>query len=100
MAREFARQFYSSALWQDCRNGYAASRGHLCENCLARGIIRSGEIVHHVIELDPINIERPEVALNWDNLRLLCRECHAEEHDKRNKGRRYVIGSDGEIIVK
>lgn len=56
--------------------------------------------MHHRIEIDPVTINNPEVALNWDNLELLCRECHAEEHNERSKGRRYVIGADGKIFVK
>lgn len=99
MSREFARKFYSSKAWQDCRNNYSAMRGHLCENCLKRGIYNPGEIVHHVIELSPLNISNPEVSLNFDNLCLLCRECHIEVHDKRNKGKRYTIGPDGEVII-
>ena len=98
MAREFAKQFYSSKAWQDCRNNYAAMRGHLCENCLKRGIYTPGEIVHHMIEINPVNICNPEISLNFDNLRLLCRDCHAEAHGP-GKGRRYVIGPNGEIIV-
>lgn len=100
MAKPFARQFYSSKAWQDCRNEYAKRRHYLCENCLRKGIYRPGEIVHHKIELDPINIENPEVALNFDNLELLCRECHAEEHTEKSKGRRYVFGLEGEIILR
>lgn len=99
MAREFAKSFYSSKRWQDCRNGYARSVGYLCENCLRRGIYKPGDIVHHRIEIDPININYPEVALNWDNLELLCRDCHAEAHDKRKRDRRYIIDGDGKIIV-
>jgi len=100
MAKEFARSFYSSKQWQDCRNGYARSVGFLCENCLRRGIYKPGEIVHHRIEIDPITIHNPEVALNWNNLELLCRECHAEAHDGRKKDRRYIIGTDGKIFLK
>ena len=100
MSKDFARRFYSSKAWQDCRNTYSAMRGHLCENCLARGIYKPGEIVHHVIELDPVNINNPEIALGFNNLRLVCRECHAEEHDKRMQGRRYTVGADGEIFIK
>jgi len=99
MAKEFAKQFYSSKAWQDCRNGYARSVGYLCEDCLRRGIYKPGEIVHHKIEVTPMNITVPEVVLSWDNLRLLCRECHSREHDKRQKDRRYVIGPNGEIII-
>ena len=81
MAQTFARQFYSSKAWQDCRNEYAKRAHHLCENCLRKGIYKPGVIVHHVEELTPANIHRPEVALNPDNLQLLCRDCHAEIHD-------------------
>lgn len=80
MAKPFARKFYSSKAWQDCRNEYARRRHYLCEECLRKGIYKPGEIVHHKIELDPINIERPEIALNFDNLELLCRDCHRERH--------------------
>lgn len=99
MARAFAKQFYSSKAWQDCREGYAAYRGHLCEDCLKRGMYTPGEIVHHVEELTPSNITDPRISLNWDNLRLVCRECHFKEHDKRTKDRRYTFGSNGEVLV-
>ncbi len=98
MAREFARRFYSSKAWQDCRNAYAKKAHHLCEDCLAKGIYKPGEIVHHVIEIDPVTIEKPEVALNFDNLRLVCRDCHAEEHRRKKKGQRFTVGADGKIF--
>lgn len=100
MAKDFARSFYSSKAWQDCRNEYAKAAHHLCENCLRKGIYRPGVIVHHIEELTPFNIHRPEIALSFDNLELLCRECHAEEHNERSKGRRYIYGDNGEIILK
>lgn len=99
MARDFAKQFYSSKAWQDCRNNYAAKRGHLCEDCLAKGLYRPGDIVHHKIELTPLNIRNPEISLNDDNLRLLCRDCHASAHKNYNKGRRFLIGPNGEVIA-
>lgn len=115
MAKQFARRFYSSKAWQDCRNEYAKRAHHLCENCLRRGIYRPGEIVHHKIELDPITIERPEIALSFDNLELLCRECHAAMHEqsggrwaevnrKRKKekadAQRYFVGENGKIFPR
>lgn len=104
VARDFAKGLYSSKRWQDCRNGYAKSRGWLCENCLRSGLYVPGEIVHHKIELTPQNINNPDIALSWDNLELLCRRCHAERHpttaQKKNKdGRiRYKVGMNGEIF--
>lgn len=81
MAKPYAKQFYSSKAWQTCRNEYAKKVGLLCENCLKQGIYKPGVIVHHKIEIDPITIEKPEITLNFDNLELLCRECHAQRHD-------------------
>ena len=85
MSKPFARQFYSSKAWQDCRNEYMRHAHYLCENCLRKGIYRPAEIVHHIIELTPVNITNPEVALCFDNLEAVCRECHNEYHD--NHGR-------------
>lgn len=99
MAKDFAKQFYSSKAWQDCRNEYASKRHYLCENCLARGIYRPGIIVHHKEEVTPVNICNPEITLNHRNLRLLCRDCHAEAHRASSKGRRYLIAEDGRICV-
>ena len=97
--REFARGFYNTKAWQECREAYAKSQRYLCENCLAKGLYIPGEIVHHIIELNPDNINDPSVTLNFDNLRLVCRRCHAEEHGAR-KGSRYVITDDGRVIAR
>ena len=114
MAKAFARKFYSSKAWQECRNEYMKRAHHLCENCLRKGIYKPAEIVHHIIEIDPVTIERPEIALNFDNLEAVCRECHNELHDnrgrwsminqkrreQRDQSNRYVIGPNGEIFSK
>ena len=99
MARDFAKSFYSSKTWQECREEYARSKKHLCEDCLAKGLLVPGEIAHHIIELTPENINDPSVALNFDNLRLVCRRCHAEAHGAR-KGARYVVLDDGRVIAR
>lgn len=65
---------------------------------MKRGLYTPGVEVHHVEELTPYNIHRPEITLNEDNLALLCRECHKARHDHRLRDRRYTIGPDGEVI--
>ena len=114
MAKAFARKFYSSKAWQECRNEYMKRAHYLCENCLRKGIYKPAEIVHHIIEIDPVTIERPEIALNFDNLEAVCRECHNEYHDnrgrwapvnqkrreQRDQSNRYVVGPNGEIFSK
>ena len=100
MAREFAKQFYSSAAWQSCRNEYMKRAHYLCEDCLKRGIYKPAKEVHHIEELTPENIHRPEVALSFNNLVALCKECHKARHNEYNKGRRYFFGTGGEIILR
>ena len=95
----WAHEFYLSAQWRATRDAYAASVGRLCEDCLGRGLYVPGKIVHHVTPLTPENVKDPTVALSWENLRLVCRDCHAAEH-RRNDGKRYRIMSDGTVAPK
>lgn len=81
MAKEFAKSFYKSKAWLKCRESYISSIHGLCERCSDKGIIKSGLILHHKIELNPKNINDPDVTLNHDNLEYLCLECHNEHHD-------------------
>lgn len=97
--RDFARGFYQSKAWLDTRQAYAASVGWLCEDCLSRGLYVPGKVVHHVTPLTPENIKDPSVALSWDNLRLVCQDCHAAEHRQKN-GRRYDVLPDGTVVMK
>ena len=78
----FAKAFYCSWPWIKCARSYKRSKGGLCERCWAKGLIVPGAEVHHKIRLTPENIKDPAVALNWDNLELLCKNCHLEEHHR------------------
>ena len=95
--KEYAKQFYKSAAWQQCRKGYIKSVGGLCEDCLARGIYTPGIVVHHINPITPENIRDPAVTLSYDNLRLVCQDCHAKEHHP--SGLRYGYGPNGEILI-
>lgn len=77
--KEYAREFYNSKPWRECRKNYAKSVGRLCERCLKRGIVKAGKIVHHKIWLTPENINDPSITLNFENLELLCQDCHNKE---------------------
>ena len=93
--KEFAKDLYSSKAWQHTRDAYKRSVGGLCEVCWEKGIIKPGEIVHHKIHLTPENIKDPEIALSFDNLQLVCRDCHAQIHDRRK--RRYKVDEMGRV---
>ena len=94
--KEYAKTFYKSQAWKNCRAAYAKSVGGLCEICLAAGIYKPGDIVHHRIHITPENITNPDVILDWNNLQLVCRDCHAKVHD--GKERRYKIDELGRVV--
>lgn len=114
MAKDFAEKFYGSRAWKACREEYRKKQHGLCESCLSKGIFKPGVIVHHIIELTPSNIDNPEVTLNHDNLKLLCRECHDEAHGmelgwravnakrkaQKLSERRYIIDENGKVLTK
>lgn len=95
--QDFARIFYSSKAWKDCRKAYTKSKGGLCERCLSNGLITPGEIVHHKIHLTPDNISNEDITLNWNNLQLLCRDCHAATH---KPAKRFSVDEMGRITAR
>ena len=60
--------FYKSAPWRKLREVALADAGHACQRCGKGGRLD----VHHVRSLD----ERHDLALDLDNLAVLCRPCH------------------------
>ena len=99
MARKFAGNFYKTSEWKRTRDLYAKSVGGLCEICWQNGLVKSGEIVHHKIHLDETNIKNPDIALNFNNLQLVCRDCHAMLHSSSLENRRYRVDRDGTVII-
>ena len=97
MAKEYAKTFYRSTAWEQCRLAYLSSVGNLCERCLANGEYNPAKIVHHKIYITPENINNPSIILDHNNLEALCQECHNKEHNAKNK-RRYRVDHDGNLI--
>lgn len=91
---EKKRSFYKSKAWRQCRHAFFASRHGLCERCQG-----SGKIVHHKVYLTPDNINDPDVSLNWDNLELLCHDCHNKEHFKSSPTREgLMFNENGDLV--
>lgn len=95
--------FYKTWTWKKCREQYFKKAKGLCERCLAKGLIKQGEIVHHKIEMNSETIHNPKLAYGFDNLELLCRDCHNEVHENRKrfagKSKRYTINDKGEVLI-
>lgn len=95
MAQPWARAFYNSVAWRRCRRAYSLSVFGLCERCGA-----PGAEVHHKVYLTPANIDYPPITLGWDNLELLCADCHRKEHFLTAAMREGVqFDDDGDIIL-
>ena len=70
-ARDFAKEFYASTAWKNCREIYKKKKCYLCEIC--NDIATE---VHHIDPITPDNVDNPEVTLNENNLMCLCHQCH------------------------
>ena len=86
--KPYAKRFYHSDKWQNCRNAYIQNRllidGGLCEDCREE----QGYIVHHIIHLTESNINNPEISLNPDNLMYVCKKCHDQYEGHGLRGRK------------
>jgi 5-methylcytosine-specific restriction endonuclease McrA len=95
----FAEKFYKGKAWQRTRALIWSRDRGLCQDCLRRGLINPAAEVHHIIELTPANIDRPEITLNPDNLISLCKDCHAKRHHPDDH-RRYIVGPTGAVEIR
>lgn len=77
MAKEWAKAFYQSKVWQDTSRSVKSDANYICVKCNDR----PAEIAHHIIWLTPQNINDINITLNKNNLMAVCRECHAIIHE-------------------
>ena len=97
MNRAEQNRFYQSKRWRQTKDAYISYRKGLCERCLARGLYKTGDIVHHKIHITAETLNDPSVTLNFDNLELVCRDCHAELHSNK-EGARFTLDEQGRLI--
>ena len=75
--------FYNTKRWKSTREAYYVSVNGLCERCKKEGIVEIGKIVHHLEELNMLNMLIDDIAYGFDNLELLCQSCHNSEHFRK-----------------
>ena len=98
MARDFAKAFYNSKAWKETSAAFKQSKHGLCERCGCRVQPRN-MIVHHKIYLTANNINDVEITLNWNNLELLCKECHNKEHmSTESVEKNLTFNNKGELV--
>lgn len=73
MAKEWAKGFYDSAIWNKQRLNILKRDKFTCTE---KGCRCTATEVHHIIELTKDNINDVNISLNENNLRSLCHDCH------------------------
>lgn len=94
--KSYARNFYLSSKWTKCRKAYFKSQFGICERCGKPGLI-----VHHKVYITEKNISDDNITLNFENLELLCQDCHNKEHKLREKSITrddLMFDNDGNLI--
>ncbi len=94
MAQPWAKQFYNSKPWRQLRERLIVEADFLCAECGERYMQNSAQLVaHHIKELSPANVHDANIALNPDNIKIICRRCHDKEH------RRFEFANDRNVYI-
>lgn len=73
--------FYDSPEWKELRLEAIARDNEECQWCKYEGKVTKTNLeVDHIKELEFY----PELALDIDNLRTLCKDCHNKRHERFN----------------
>ena len=72
-------KFYKSSAWEKKRWEILARDNHECQVCKEEGGFAPATTVHHLKHLE----DRPDLALDDDNLVSVCAACHNREHPER-----------------
>lgn len=74
--------FYNSPPWRKLRKE-KINKNPLCEHCIKENKITPAEEVDHILTI----INRPDLALHYNNLQSLCKKCHIKKTTEDNKGK-------------
>lgn len=76
-------RFYNGLEWRTLSAKYTQDKGYRCERCKAMATQ-----VHHkkAIQTD----DGWALRLDYDNLELLCTQCHNDEHERFKKRMKYI----------
>lgn len=82
--RKPTNPFYYSKPWRAVRVRVLERDHGMCMLCMERfmrgGVKpRTATVVHHILHLE----DRPDLALDMDNLQSLCEICHNQQHPEK-----------------
>lgn len=99
MAKAFSNKFYHSKKWKEIRAFVLTRDFFMCQICK----MPNCNIVHHIKELTPANINDSSITVNPDNLVTVCNRCHNLIHDRYKQSedvQRYVFDEEGNVIPR
>jgi 5-methylcytosine-specific restriction protein A len=72
-------KFYKSTIWEKKRLEILQRDNFECQICKEEGGFAPATTVHHILHLE----NRPDLALDDDNLLSVCAACHNREHPEK-----------------
>lgn len=78
-ASETVGNFYHTTAWRKKRKQILQRDNHECQMCKGEGGYSKGNVVHHIEHLE----DRPDLALEDNNLMTVCEACHNKLHPER-----------------
>ncbi len=85
MSKDVLHDFYCSKAWLDLARAMKSKSGGVCAMCGKVADI-SELRPHHKIELTIENVTDPTIALNPDNIEVICNDCHNKVHHRFGNG--------------
>ena len=78
------QRFYASKRWRGLRDMLVVERHGRCDRCGKDCSDDTSQLIaHHKEHLTDDNLKDPNVAVNPDNIEILCAHCHAIQHRER-----------------
>lgn len=102
MAKPFSKHIYESWRWKKCARAFAESKLYICERC--GHLVKPNEknklryVVHHRQPLTLETMNDDLMVFGWDNLQLLCYECHMTVHGLHKAGRTMHWDETGNLV--
>lgn len=96
-SRELRRKAYNNTKWRKVRDLYMLNHP-LCERCLAKGIVKPAQDIHHKQSPFANNKINYTKLLDSDNLQALCKECHGEIHAQKKERAADIIRQLDELL--
>lgn len=72
-------KFYKTTAWRNKRLKILKRDNYECQECKREGGFSKGNIVHHIKHLE----NRPDLALESNNLVTVCEACHNKLHPEK-----------------